>query len=166
MKWLLLFMITSFLQQMVFLNTKTPVANITLFLQMADPTTAPRHLPALMQVQTIGLTHLFLCKNTIMLHGQDKIKTLINRPIKLKHQDQATATITIIVKLQTPLIVILPILLGIQTQAHHTTQETHGLHIPPGRAPNQSLSNQRKKSANNATVQATNNVGPAMALGR
>ena len=65
-----------------------------------------------------------------------------------------------------PLIVILPILLGVQTQAHHTAQEPHGQPIPPGRVPNQSLSNQRKKSANNATVQATNNVGLAMALGR
>ena len=120
---------------MVFLNTKTPVANITLFLQVMDPTIAPHHLPALMQVQTVALTHLFLSKNTIMLHGQDKIKTLINRPIKLKHQDQATATITIIVKLQTPLIVILPILLGIQTQAHRITQEPHGLRIPPEPVP-------------------------------
>ena len=118
---------------MVFLNTKALEANITLFLQMADPTTAPHHLPVLMQVQTVALTHLFPFKNTIMLHGQDKIKTLINRPIKPKHQDQATATI--IVKLQTPLIVKPPILPEIQIQVHRTTQETHGLHIPPGRAP-------------------------------
>ena len=42
--------------------------------------------------------------------------------------------------------IILLILLGIQEQVHRTTQETHGLHIPPGRAPQTAMTTPRGRT--------------------